>query len=202
MKFTILFLTCISINLFSQAIIHPKKFGFGYHYGFTLDNRYVVSAQSGFISSGNFDFLVGFVKKKITSPNLFRYSEEKEVETLSIGMNFVSIKEGRKMLPSFTVFIGSIREKFCLGIGPSITYELYDYNHVRILPEAGVSITFYDLGSRSIIGGAELAFSTDINIAVVLESVAIILSPGYSIGKDASYFIFSAGISIIPSIKF
>ena len=89
-------------------------------------------------------------------------------------------------MPLFSVFSGLINDRFSIGTGPTLAFELYNNNNIRIVPEAGAAVTFYDILGDEIIGEA------------VTDFFILTLAPGYSAGDDVSFFSVSIGISFTP----
>ena len=198
MKIVLLFLLSISVNIFSQSIMHPGKFGFGYYYAHSIHQNYNVQGHNIFISSGKFDAYFSISKALTEKDSYYSSAAEDEAYAYTFGVNIVSIKEEKKLMPLFSVFSGLINDRFSIGTGPTLAFELYNNNNIRIVPEAVAAVTFYDILGNEIIGEAGLTFGTSLDIAAVTDFFILTLAPGYSAGDDVSFFSVSIGISFTP----
>ncbi|HSP86781.1 MAG TPA: hypothetical protein VLN45_01505 [Ignavibacteriaceae bacterium] len=179
----------IPLNINGQSIIHPHKVGIGYHYSNSLDKNVTAYSHNFYFSSGKFDFY-GSIS-----------SAEDEEQTISgggVGFNIASIKEERKFIPSFSAFIGSVEDLTVLAIGPTMTFQLFDNETLRILPEAGCALMLIGLFSESVVSKSELSFYIGINHSIkIIDEFILTINPAYNITESISYFNISAGFSIL-----
>jgi len=145
--FCILFF-CLTSTIFSQTIMHPRQFGFGYYYSHSLYEKYDINRHMLYLSSGSFDVFYGFSKSVLMKDTPLSYGKDEQFNTYIMGINLVSLREERNLMPSFSFFVGGVKDLFCIGLGPAVAYKLYDQNHIRIVPEAGATLTFFDIGEK------------------------------------------------------
>jgi len=198
MKIFCILFVCFISNIFSQSIMHPNQFGFGYQYSQSLNEKYNINGHTLYVSSGSFDFFYGYTKSVVMTDKPLSYETEDEFNAYIMGISLVSLKEGRNLMPSFSFFVGGIKDAFCVGLGSTVAYKLYDQDHIRIVPEAGATITFFDIAEKEIIGEAEVAFGFSLDMAIVTDYFILGIAPGYNAGEGVSFFSFGIGLSITP----
>jgi hypothetical protein len=190
------FVTLISTSAFAQSTLHPGKMGAGYYYLHSISEEFSTDANTFYFSTGHIDISFFVSNTKIEQNRLLQKS--KNVQNLGLNVGITSVKEGKRILPTMNLSIGSAAEKLVfLALGPSMAFIVFDDENYRIYPEAGVLITFLGLDSSDNFQ-TEVSFGTDLVIAFHLRNAGfLILQPGYSTSKSIHYFSLAGGISFL-----